>query len=159
MQSTTGRGGNTVHSCTICGFSASRKTTIWSHVRFHSKPKLFHLFGYHQQQSIVKQLTEMSSTGTSVCVYACMCVRLCVCMYACMCVRLYVCTSVCMCVRLYVCTSVCMYVRLCVCMYVCVCPKMFVFWLYCTTKSLCHFPCTEYCTSREIISLKFFSIM
>ena len=88
IQSTTGSSGDTVYTCTICGFSASRMNGVKSHVRSHSKTKLFHLFGYDQkqeQQLMVKQLTEMSCTGTSVCTSVCMSV--CTPVYVCICLR------------------------------------------------------------------------
>jgi len=68
-------------------------------------------------------------TRASLCLYACMPVRLyaCmpVCLYACMPVRLYACMPVrlyaCMPVRLYACMPVCLYAYMPVCLYACTC--------------------------------------
>lgn len=70
IQSTAESSGDAVYTCTICRFSSRERSAAMSHIRSHSKTKLYHVFGHDQkkeQQTIVKQLTEMSSVGTSVC--------------------------------------------------------------------------------------------
>ena len=66
-----------------------------------------------QCENPIGSLLTINGLPIGLCMYVCVCVR--VCASVCVCVCVYVCMYVCMCV----CVYVCMYVCMCVCMYVC----------------------------------------